>query len=199
MFSILKSIFSRPPSAPISLFSIPVRHQSSRTSPTDNMLASPGLMKRVLHIRRTTRLSRAGKVRSLYALVLVGNGKGAAGYGEGKASDIGGAIEKATRRAIRNLMPIARYDGRTIYNDIEHKFVKTNLTLRSAPPGYGIVANNNIHEICRAAGIQDLSAKVRGSTNPMNVVKATCTYKVCSLLIAQSRHCRCRERQRKWH
>jgi ribosomal protein S5 len=154
-----------------------LRHQSSYTRP-ESMVTSPGLMKRVLHVRRTTRLSRSGKVRSLYALVLVGNGKGAAGYGEGKASDMGGAIDKATRRAIRNLTPIDRYDGRTIYNDIEHTFVHTHLTLRPAPPGYGISANDNIHEICRAAGIQDLSAKVRGSTNPMNVVKGTCTYLV---------------------
>ncbi|KAI9022546.1 ribosomal protein S5, C-terminal domain-containing protein [Hyaloraphidium curvatum] len=118
-------------------------------------------------------MSRAGKVRSMYALVVVGNGNGAAGYGEGKSSDLGSAVQKATRRAARDMVAINRYDNRTIYGTVTHKFVSSEITLRPAPPGYGISANQTIHEICRCAGIQDISAKVIGSMNPMNVVKGT--------------------------
>jgi ribosomal protein S5 len=154
-----------------------------------------GLITRILHIRRTARVTRAGKVRSLYALVVVGNGNGGAGYGEGKSTDLGGAVQKAMKRAKRDMIVVNRYDNRTIFGTVVHKFIGSEITLRPAPPGelflarvlplllssihylylgYGISANQTIHEICRCAGIQDISAKVVGSMNPMNVVKGTC-------------------------
>lgn len=93
------------------------------------------LIQRVLHIRRTTRMSRAGKVRSMYAMVVVGNGNGGAGYGEGKSTDLGGAVQKAVKRAQRDMMVINRYDNRTIFGTIVHKYVGSEITLRPAPPG----------------------------------------------------------------
>ncbi|KAI8819472.1 ribosomal protein S5, C-terminal domain-containing protein [Fimicolochytrium jonesii] len=130
-------------------------------------------MKRVLHVRNVARVNSGGKVRSVSALVVVGNGQGAAGYGEGRAVDAAAAVQKATRSAEKNMTTFSRFNNRTIFSNIDFNWKSVQLHLRSAPPGYGIVANNHIHEICRCIGISDLGAKVYGSRNPMNVIKAT--------------------------
>ncbi|KAI8060419.1 ribosomal protein S5, C-terminal domain-containing protein [Gilbertella persicaria] len=131
------------------------------------------LMKKALVIKRVVNMNGKGKQPSMYALVVVGNGHGLAGYGEGKDEEASRAVRKATNRAIKNLRYIDRYDNRTLATDITHKFHATTLELRSRPPGFGIRTNHYVHEICRCIGLQDISAKVRGSTTPMNVIKAT--------------------------
>ncbi|KAI8981689.1 ribosomal protein S5, C-terminal domain-containing protein [Mycotypha africana] len=118
-------------------------------------------------------MNAKGRQKKMYALVLVGNGKGLAGYGEGKDEETNLAIRKATNRAIRNLQYFERYDDRTVAHDILHKFHATRIELRARQPGFGIRANHVIHEICKCIGIQDISGKVRGSKSPMNVLKAT--------------------------
>ncbi|SAM09206.1 hypothetical protein [Absidia glauca] len=131
------------------------------------------LIKKALVIKRVVNMNGKGKQPSMYALVVVGNGDGLAGYGEGKDEEANRAVRKATNRAIKNLRYFDRYDNRTVSMDITHKFHATKLSLRSRPPGFGCRANHYVHEICRCIGIQDLSGKVRGSRTPMNVIKAT--------------------------
>lgn len=131
------------------------------------------LMKKALVIKRVVNMNGKGKQPSMYALVVVGNGNGLAGYGEGKDEEASRAVRKATNRAIKNMRYFERYDDRTLAMDLTHKFHATTLELRSRPPGFGIRTNHFVHEICRCIGIQDISAKVRGSTTPMNVIKAT--------------------------
>lgn len=132
-----------------------------------------GLMKKALVIKRVVNMNGKGKQPSMYALVVVGNGNGLAGYGEGKDEEASRAVRKATNRAIKNMRYFERYDDRTLAMDLTHKFHATTLELRSRPPGFGIRTNHYFHEICRCIGLQDISAKVRGSTTPMNVIKAT--------------------------
>ncbi|KAJ1976138.1 28S ribosomal protein S5, mitochondrial [Dimargaris xerosporica] len=129
------------------------------------------LMKRILHVRRTSNMTRKGKMPSMYALVVVGTGRGVAGYGEGKGEEVADAVRKATSRAIKNLTYFPRYDNRTIYHDIRHKFKATDMTLLARPPGFGRRVNPYIYEICYCLGIQDIAGKVSGSRNPMNVIK----------------------------
>ncbi|GAN08522.1 mitochondrial 37S ribosomal protein MRPS5 [Mucor ambiguus] len=131
------------------------------------------LMKKALVIKRVVNMNGKGKQPSMYALVVVGNGNGLAGYGEGKDEEASRAVRKATNRAIKNMRYFERYDDRTLAMDLTHKFHATTLELRSRPPGFGIRTNHYVHEICRCIGLQDISAKVRGSTTPMNVIKAT--------------------------
>ncbi|KAL1918370.1 mitochondrial 37S ribosomal protein uS5m [Calcarisporiella thermophila] len=131
------------------------------------------LQKKVLIVKRVVNQTRKGKIPSMYALVVVGNGQGLAGYGEGKHEEAARAVRKATHRAIKSVRYFDRYDNRTIYHDIQHKFGATELNLRARPPGFGNRANHYVHEICRCIGIQDISGKVWGSRNPMNVIKAT--------------------------
>ncbi|RUS22138.1 ribosomal protein S5, C-terminal domain-containing protein [Endogone sp. FLAS-F59071] len=131
------------------------------------------LQKKPLVIKRVVNMNSKGKQPSMYALVVVGNGDGLAGYGEGKDDEAARAVRKATNRAIKNLRYFERYDDRTVFMDLKHKFHATQVVLRSRPPGFGNRSNHIIHEICRCVGIQDISGKVRGSRNPMNVIKAT--------------------------
>jgi small subunit ribosomal protein S5 len=66
---------------------------------------------------------------------VVGNGNGVGGYGEGRASDVAGAVMKAAKKAEKNMQPIERFEHRTIFGNIEHQFHCVNLKLRAAPPG----------------------------------------------------------------
>ncbi|KAJ3341768.1 28S ribosomal protein S5, mitochondrial [Gonapodya sp. JEL0774] len=105
-------------------------------------------------------------------MVVVGNQSGAAGIGEGKSPDLNSAVQKALRRAIANLQPIERYENRTLWHDVENQYGASKVRLWTRAPGHGLVANRNIHTLLTASGIRDCTAKVVGSTNPMNVVKA---------------------------
>ncbi|CAM0136820.1 28S ribosomal protein S5, mitochondrial [Umbelopsis sp. WA50703] len=146
---------------------------------TDNIdtpldrLEQSRLLKKALVVKRVVNMNGKGKQPSMYALVVVGNGNGLAGYGEGKDEEASRAVRKATNRAIKNMRYFERYDERTIAMDVSHKFHATTIHLRSRPPGFGNRSNHYIHEICRCVGIHDLSGKVMGSRTPMNVIKAT--------------------------
>lgn len=130
------------------------------------------LAKKTLIVKRTVQMTRKGKIQSMYAMVVVGNGKGSAGYGEGKSNEASKATMIATRQAIKNMQNFPRYDNRTIYHDIEHKFKATKLQLWARRPGFGCRVSPMIHEVCECVGIQDLAGKIHGSRNPMNVIKA---------------------------
>jgi ribosomal protein S5 len=130
------------------------------------------LMQRALVYNYVTNQIRTGKVRSMYCLMVVGNGDGIAGYGEGKSEEPSVARDMALIQAIKSMVPVDRYENRTVYGETEAKFGSSRVCLRARPPGFGIRANYFVHEICRCAGITDVGAKVRGSMNGMNIVKA---------------------------
>ncbi|KAJ2001319.1 28S ribosomal protein S5, mitochondrial [Coemansia thaxteri] len=129
------------------------------------------LSKKTLVMKRTVQMTRKGKIPSMYAMVVVGNGMGSAGFGEGKSAEASKAVMMATRQAIKGMQHFPRYDDRTIYHDIEHKFQATKLMLWARRPGFGCRVAPVIHEICECIGIQDLAGKIHGSRNPMNVIK----------------------------
>ncbi len=93
------------------------------------------LQKRALIIKRVVSQTEKGRIPSMYALVVVGNGKGVAGFGEGKHEEVQSAIKKATNIAIKSLRYFDRYDDRTLYHDIERKFHGTTIKLWARPPG----------------------------------------------------------------
>ncbi|KAL1996884.1 hypothetical protein VTN49DRAFT_7749 [Thermomyces lanuginosus] len=116
--------------------------------------------------------TRLGKVRRQYCLSIAGNGNGLLGIGEAKSEESGDAATQSKYRAIRNMQPILRYENRTIYGDVEGKVGAVELKLMNRPPGFGLRCQHLIFEMCRAAGIHDLAARVTRSRNPMNTVKA---------------------------
>lgn len=130
------------------------------------------LMQRPLVFKHVSNQIRTGKIRSVYCLTVVGNGNGMVGFGEGKSDEPEFAEAMAMIQAIKRMVPVERYEDRTVFGEVEGKFGSSRVYLRSRPPGFGIRANYYVHEICRCAGISDVGAKVRGSMNGMNIVKA---------------------------
>ncbi|KAJ5746130.1 hypothetical protein N7520_011312 [Penicillium odoratum] len=116
--------------------------------------------------------TRLGKVRRAYRLSIAGNGNGLLGIGEAKSDEAADAKIQSQYRAIRNMQPIPRYENRTIYGDVKGKVGAVELQLMHRPPGFGLRVQYLIYEMCRAAGLHDLAARVSGSRNKMNTVKA---------------------------
>lgn len=125
-------------------------------------------------VRRVTQQTGKGKKHRQYMLMVVGNGDGLVGYGEGKHDDFGVTQSKALIEAVRNMDYVERFERRTIWTDMSIKVGATRILMRPRPVGFGLHCNPNIHQVLKAAGIKDISAKVWGSRNPINVVKATC-------------------------
>ncbi|AEO61663.1 hypothetical protein MYCTH_2312046 [Thermothelomyces thermophilus ATCC 42464] len=116
--------------------------------------------------------TRLGKVRKASVMFVVGNGNGWLGIGEAKSTEPTVAALKARLMAIRNMQPIRRYENRTIYGSVTSKVSGTVVKMEARPPGFGLRVPHRIFEMCRAAGIHDLAARIPRSRNPMNTVKA---------------------------
>lgn len=93
------------------------------------------LHKYPLVVKRVVNQTGKGKIPSMYTLVVVGNGKGLVGYGEGKSETIGGASTKALRNAIRNMSPVHLFEDRTIHTELKSKFHATEIVMRPRPAG----------------------------------------------------------------
>lgn len=130
------------------------------------------LRSKVIVRRFVTNQTRLGKVQSYHIMRVVGNGNGWIGLGEGKSVDNTVASHKALIMAIKNMVPIRRYEDRTIYGQTKFKISGTVVEMSARPPGFGLRVSHRIFEICRLAGIKDLSARIPRSRNPMNTVKA---------------------------
>jgi len=109
----------------------------------------------------------------MYVLAVAGNGNGRLGIGEAKGQEIEETQTNARIAAILSMQPIPRYEDRTIFGEVEGKVSAVEVKLMSRPPGFGLRCQHLIFEMARAAGIQDLAARVPRSRNPMNTVKAT--------------------------
>jgi len=121
--------------------------------------------------RRVTQQTGKGKIHRRGVLVVVGNGDGLVGYGEAKHDDSSRATNRAFAMAVRDMDYVDRFEGRTIWTEMSSKLGATRIILRPRPVGFGLHCNPNIHQVLKAAGIKDISAKVWGSRNPLNVIK----------------------------
>jgi len=127
---------------------------------------------KIISIRRTAKITKAGVLNSFSAFIIVGNRKGLIGYGKGKSNDAKKAMERAYQNAMGNLIAVELFDGHTIYHDIEHRFKKTKVYLWAGKQGTGVLANELVSTICNLAGIQNLRAKVHGVHHKRNTVRA---------------------------
>ena len=128
--------------------------------------------KRVVCVRRVTKVVKGGRTLRFSALVVVGDGKGRVGLGIGKSKDVSSSIEKATTIAKRNMKLIPIVDG-TIPHETIGKFSATNILLLPAPEGTGVIAGGSARAVIELAGIRNIVTKKHGSSNKINVVKAT--------------------------
>ncbi|KAJ6627820.1 hypothetical protein B0H10DRAFT_2160937 [Mycena sp. CBHHK59/15] len=125
----------------------------------------------VLH-RQAKQQTPKGKKERIVHVLIVGDGKGMVGLGFGKHADSEKANAKALADAVRNMDWVERFEDRTIWTDVRTKFGATIVIMRPRPVGFGLRCNPYLHPLLKAAGIKDISAKVWGSRNPMQVLKA---------------------------
>lgn len=126
----------------------------------------------VVQIRRCACVVKGGRRFSYAALVVSGDGQGRVGYGYGKAVEVPLAVEKATKQANRSQqsIPLVRT---TVPHQVIGRFRASRVLLLPASPGTGIIAGACVRAVVEAAGITDILTKSLGSTNPLNLVKAT--------------------------
>lgn len=126
----------------------------------------------VMEMKRTASHTSAGKKRTISCLVVVGNGKGAVGFAVGKAEEVRPAIRKAKNRAVNYLQVIPVCNGHTIYHNIQTKYCRTNIFMERRVKGHGLRCQRAVKAIAELAGIKDMRAKIVGSNNPLNIVRA---------------------------
>ncbi|MEW4468046.1 30S ribosomal protein S5 [Parasphingorhabdus sp. JC815] len=131
------------------------------------------LIEKLVHINRVSKTVKGGKRFGFAALVVVGDGKGRAGFGKGKAREVPEAITKATAAAKKKMVRIPLREGRTLHHDGKGQFGAGNVTLRSAPPGTGIIAGGPMRAIFESLGVSDVVTKSNGTSNPYNMIRAT--------------------------
>lgn len=129
------------------------------------------LIEKVVSINRVAKVVKGGRNFSFNAVVVVGDGKGRAGFGMGKANEVVDAISKATMQAKRALKryPIV---GTTLPHAVYGKFGAGKIFLRPASPGTGVIAGGSVRLVMECLGVRDVLTKVMGTNNAHNVVKA---------------------------
>ncbi len=127
---------------------------------------------KTVQIRRCACVVKGGRRFSFTALVVVGDGKGRVGYGYGKAGELPVAIEKATKQGNRSLVSVPLVDT-TVPHEVIGRYRSSRVKLIPAKPGTGLKAGEAVRAVVESAGVADILTKCYGSTNAMNVVKAT--------------------------
>ena len=131
------------------------------------------LIEKLVHINRVSKTVKGGKRFGFAALVVVGDGKGRAGFGKGKAREVPEAITKATAAAKRAMVRIPLKEGRTLHHDGKGRFGAGKVNLRTAPAGTGIIAGGPMRAVFESLGVADVVTKSVGSSNPYNMIRAT--------------------------
>ena len=138
---------------------------------TESPVISDGIIDKLVNIRRTTKVVKGGRDFNFSALVVVGDGQGKIGFGQGKAKEVPVAIQKATDSARKNMVQV-QLNGTTLYHEIHARHGATKILLVPASEGTGIIAGGAMRAVFEVMGVKNVFAKNVGSTNPINVVRA---------------------------
>jgi len=130
------------------------------------------LKEKVVAVNRVAKVTKGGRTFTFTAIVVVGDGNGIVGNGLGKAGEVTDAIQKAIEDAKKNLIKVPILNG-TVPHEQIGKFGGGNVFIKPASHGTGVIAGGAMRAVLESAGVHDVLAKSKGSSNPHNVVKAT--------------------------
>ena len=131
-----------------------------------------GLVEKLVQVNRVAKVVKGGRIFGFTALTVVGDGNGRVGFGRGKAREVPLAIQKAMEAARRNMVDI-ELNGDTIWYATTGRHSASKVYMQPASDGTGIIAGGAMRAVFEVAGVQNVLAKCYGSTNPVNVVRAT--------------------------
>ncbi|GLO62097.1 30S ribosomal protein S5 [Vibrio sp. MACH09] len=127
---------------------------------------------KLIAVNRVSKTVKGGRIFSFTALTVVGDGNGRVGFGYGKAREVPAAIQKAMEKARRNMVTIALNDG-TLHHAVKGRHTGSKVYMQPAAEGTGIIAGGAMRAVLEVVGVHNVLAKAYGSTNPINVVRAT--------------------------
>lgn len=130
------------------------------------------LLEKLIHVNRVAKVVKGGRIFGFTALTVVGDGKGRIGYGRGKAREVPLAIQKAMSMARKNMRHV-ELNGDTIHYAVTSRHAASKIYMQPAAEGTGVIAGGTMRAILEVVGIGNILCKCYGSTNPVNVVRAT--------------------------
>lgn len=131
-----------------------------------------GLQEKLIQVNRVAKVVKGGRIFGFTALTAVGDGNGRVGFGRGKAREVPQAIQKAMEAARRNMITV-KLDGGTLQYPVRANHGASKVYMQPASEGTGVIAGGAMRSILELAGVHNVLAKCYGSTNPVNVVRAT--------------------------
>ncbi|EKE83619.1 30S ribosomal protein S5 [Idiomarina xiamenensis] len=130
------------------------------------------LIEKLITVNRVAKVVKGGRIFSFTALTVVGDGKGKVGFGYGKAREVPAAIQKAMEKARRNMVSV-ELKGETLQHPVKGRHSGSQVFMKPASEGTGIIAGGAMRAVLEVAGVHNVLSKAYGSTNPINVVRAT--------------------------
>ncbi|WP_020406346.1 30S ribosomal protein S5 [Hahella ganghwensis] len=139
---------------------------------TNNEQKGAELQEKLVQVNRVAKVVKGGRIFGFTALTVVGDGNGRVGFGRGKAREVPVAIQKAMDAARKNMINVT-LNGNTLQYPVKARHGSAKVFMQPASEGTGIIAGGAMRAVLEVAGVQNVLAKCYGSTNPVNVVRAT--------------------------
>jgi len=130
------------------------------------------LQEKLVQVNRVAKVVKGGRIFGFTALTVVGDGNGRVGFGRGKAREVPVAIQKAMEQARRNMVTVD-LNGDTLQYPVKARHGASKVYMQPASQGTGVIAGGAMRSVLELAGVHNVLAKCYGSTNPVNVVRAT--------------------------
>lgn len=138
----------------------------------NNEERSDGLREKMVAVNRVTKVVKGGRIMGFAALTVVGDGDGGVGMGKGKAREVPVAMQKALEEARRKMFRVSLKNG-TLHHAVIGQHGASRVLMQPASEGTGIIAGGPMRAVFEVVGVTNVLAKIIGSTNPYNVVRAT--------------------------